>query len=42
MDKAMWEKAVAFHGHECPGLALGVRLYEFARLRLERMSAPDE
>ena len=42
MDKAMWEKAVAFHGHECPGLALGVRLCEFVRLRLGRTSAHDE
>jgi len=25
MDKQIWEKAVAFHGHTCPGLAMGVR-----------------
>jgi formylmethanofuran dehydrogenase subunit E len=25
MDKEIWKKAVAFHGHECPGLAIGVR-----------------
>ena len=42
MDKAMWEKAVAFHGHECPGLALGVRLCEFVQARLGHASAPDE
>ncbi len=23
MDKTLWQKAVAFHGHECPGLAIG-------------------
>ena len=42
MDKAMWEKAVAFHGHECPGLALGVRLCEFVQARLGHTAAPDE
>ena len=42
MDKAMWEKAVAFHGHECPGLALGVRLCEFVQARLGHASTPDE
>ncbi len=25
MLKENWEKSVAFHGHECPGLAIGVR-----------------
>jgi len=25
MDKNLWEKSVAFHGHHCPGLAIGVR-----------------
>ncbi|MFR7478601.1 MAG: FmdE family protein [Acutalibacteraceae bacterium] len=25
MEKEIWEKAVAFHGHACPGLAIGVR-----------------
>ncbi len=24
MNTEMWSKAVAFHGHECPGLAIGV------------------
>ena len=42
MDSAMWEKAVAFHGHECPGLALGVRLCEFVQARLGHASALDE
>lgn len=28
MNKGLWEKAVAFHGHECPGLAIGVRACE--------------
>jgi formylmethanofuran dehydrogenase subunit E len=25
MNQALWEKSVAFHGHHCPGLAIGVR-----------------
>jgi formylmethanofuran dehydrogenase subunit E len=25
MDQKLWEKCVAFHGHECPGLAIGYR-----------------
>ena len=25
MDQQLWEKAIAFHGHACPGLAIGVR-----------------
>lgn len=24
MDAAIWERAVDFHGHQCPGLAIGV------------------
>lgn len=23
MKKELWERAVDFHGHECPGLAIG-------------------
>ncbi|NLT28775.1 MAG: formylmethanofuran dehydrogenase, partial [Dehalococcoidales bacterium] len=26
----LWEKAVAFHGHECPGLAIGFKACEAA------------
>lgn len=38
MDKkTLWEKAVAFHGHECPGLTIGYRaaLYAIELLGLE-------
>lgn len=24
-DQTLWDRCVAFHGHRCPGLALGVR-----------------
>ena len=30
MNKELWEKAVAFHGHECPGLAIGFKACEAA------------
>jgi formylmethanofuran dehydrogenase subunit E len=28
MDQALWQKCVAFHGHECPGLAIGFKACE--------------
>lgn len=30
MDKETWDRCVAFHGHECPGLAIGYRASEIA------------
>lgn len=37
-----WEKAVEFHGHECPGLAIGVRAVEAARTRMGITFSQDE
>ncbi len=45
MDKALqkdWEDCIAFHGHECPGLAIGFRMAHAARTRLGIISAHDE
>ncbi|SFQ10655.1 formylmethanofuran dehydrogenase subunit E [Oscillibacter sp. PC13] len=42
MNKELWEKAVAFHGHECPGLALGVRLCEYVQQKLGLGVSHDE
>jgi formylmethanofuran dehydrogenase subunit E len=42
MKKELWEKAVAFHGHECPGLAIGVRASEIAMERLGLGASDDE
>ncbi|NLP13637.1 MAG: formylmethanofuran dehydrogenase [Clostridium sp.] len=28
MDRELWRKAVEFHGHECPGLAIGFKACE--------------
>jgi len=40
--KRLWEKAVAFHGHTCGGLALGVRAAIEAQKRFDVVRADDE
>jgi formylmethanofuran dehydrogenase subunit E len=35
IDKETIEKTIAFHGHTCPGLAIGIRLSELAIQKLE-------
>lgn len=42
MDKALWEKAVAFHGHECPGLAIGFKACEAAAQKMGIGTSDDE
>ena len=42
MNKKLWNKAVAFHGHECPGLAIGVRAYEAACEKMGMGVSDDE
>jgi formylmethanofuran dehydrogenase subunit E len=42
MNKEWWEKAVQFHGHECPGLAIGCRACEAAVYELGFKFSPDE
>lgn len=42
MNEAIWNKCVAFHGHACPGLALGARLCEFVQTQLEADFSADE
>lgn len=42
MSKELWEKAVAFHGHECGGIALGVRACMEAIERLGITFSEDE
>ena len=41
--KKMWEAAAAFHGHECPGLAIGFRAVEYAmgELSLDQYADDD-
>jgi formylmethanofuran dehydrogenase subunit E len=42
MDKELWEKAVAFHGHECPGLAIGFKACEAAMEKMGIGISDDE
>jgi formylmethanofuran dehydrogenase subunit E len=42
MDINLWNKAVAFHGHECPGLAIGVRASLIALEALKTGASEDE
>ena len=42
MKQEIWEKAVAFHGHECPGLAIGVRASLVAMEMLGVGASKDE
>lgn len=42
MTQDLWAKAVAFHGHECGGIALGVRACMEAIVRLGITFSKDE
>lgn len=41
-EPSLWERVVAFHGHECLGLAIGMRVSEAALQALGSRRAPDE
>ncbi|MFX4260701.1 FmdE family protein [Pelotomaculum propionicicum] len=41
-NKTSWEKTVEFHGHECPGLAIGYRATELALQELGTDRSVDE
>jgi formylmethanofuran dehydrogenase subunit E len=42
VEKSPWEKAVEFHGHICPGLAMGFRATELALEALGSTRSSDE
>ena len=42
MNQDFWDKARAFHGHECPGLAIGVKACEAVIEKMGAASAIDE
>lgn len=42
MGQKLWEKCVEFHGHECPGLALGYKVCEAAKEKLGISFSKDE
>ncbi|XCN74344.1 MAG: FmdE family protein [Candidatus Electrothrix aestuarii] len=41
-EKENWKRCVAFHGHTCPGLAIGYRAALAAQARLQAQFSPDE
>lgn len=41
-NKDLWKKCVEFHGHECPGLAIGFRACEIAKEKLNLKFSKDE
>ena len=42
MKKDLWDKAVSFHGHECPGLAIGFKACEAAMQKMGIGTSDDE
>lgn len=42
MSRELWEKAVLFHGHECPGLAIGFKACEAAIKKMNITMSKDE
>ena len=42
MNKQLWDKCVDFHGHECPGLAIGFRASEIAKELMSLKFSKDE
>lgn len=40
MDEARWKECIEFHGHECPGLAIGYRASEIAEEFFGRKLSP--
>ena len=42
MQKTDWEKAVEFHGHSCPGLAIGFKAAQAAREKMGLTFSADE
>jgi formylmethanofuran dehydrogenase subunit E len=42
MNKTDWEKAVDFHGHACPGLAIGFKASQAAQEKLGLTFSADE
>jgi formylmethanofuran dehydrogenase subunit E len=42
MNKELWEKCVEFHGHECPGLAIGYKASEAAKEKMGLSFSKDE
>lgn len=41
-DRSAWERCIAFHGHACPGLAIGYRVCEAAADKMQLRFSQDE
>lgn len=41
-DKNLWEKTIEFHGHKCPGIAMGFKICEAAIKKLGINPLEDE
>lgn len=41
-DKNLWEETIKFHGHECPGIAMGFKICEAAIKKLGINPLNDE
>lgn len=42
MNKDLWKKCVEFHGHSCPGLAIGYKVSEAAKKKMGLGYSKDE
>jgi len=42
VNSDLWDKAAAFHGHECPGLAIGFKACEAYYKEMGGMMSVDE
>jgi len=42
MDRELWDQCIRFHGHECPGLAIGFRAAEIAKDKMGLSFSQDE
>jgi len=40
MKNKLWDECIKFHGHECPGLAIGYRAVEIAKVHLGDVFSP--
>lgn len=42
MNNELWKRCVEFHGHECPGLAIGYKVCEAVKEKLNTEFSKDE
>ena len=42
LNRDLWDKCVEFHGHQCPGLAIGFRAAQIARNKMGINYSQDE